>query len=145
MVQSPPTGLDEAAKVEELIDHDRKGWNVQLTDEIFNEDDQRAIKVVPISSSNQPGELVWRGMKNGVFSVSSAYYMVKEMEIETQSESSIRRGQSDLWKGIWNMRSPNVVKKNYVEGLQKSFTNERELNEEEGSRGAIMSHMHVGG
>jgi hypothetical protein len=109
-VQSPVKGLDETAKVEELIDHDRKGWNLQLIEEIFIEDDQRAIKGAPVSSSNQPDKLVWRGTKNGVFSVSSAYHMVKEMEIETQPESSNKRGQNELWKGIWNMRSPNVVK-----------------------------------
>jgi hypothetical protein len=77
---------------------------------MFIEDDQRAIKGVPVSSSNQPDKLVWRGTKNGVFLVSSAYHMVKEMEIETQPESSTKRGQNELWKGIWNMRSPNVVK-----------------------------------
>jgi ribonuclease HI len=110
MIQSPPTILVEEAKVEELIDHDRKGCNVELLDALFNEDDWMAIKGIPISSSSQPNKLVWRGTKNGVFSVSSAYHMMKEVEIENQPKSSIRRGQTDLWKGIWNMRSPNVVK-----------------------------------
>lgn len=67
MVQSPPMLLDSAAKVKELIDHDRKGWNVHLLDDIFNEEDHMAIKGIPISSSNQPDRLVWRGMKNGIF------------------------------------------------------------------------------
>jgi ribonuclease HI len=36
--------------------------------------------------------------------------MAKELENETQPESSFRRGQNELWKGIWNMHSPNVAK-----------------------------------
>jgi hypothetical protein len=94
MVQSPPSILDAAAKVEELIDHDRKGWNLSLLSETFNEEDRVAIQSVPISCTNQPDKLVWGGNKNGVFSVSSAYHMAKEQESANQPESSIRRGNN---------------------------------------------------
>jgi hypothetical protein len=36
--------------------------------------------------------------------------MAKEQESANQPESSIRRGNNMLWKGIWNMNSPNVLK-----------------------------------
>ena len=58
MVQSPPMVLDVVAKVEELIDQDRKGWNLTLIREIFNVEDRVAIQSVPISSINQPDKSV---------------------------------------------------------------------------------------
>jgi hypothetical protein len=37
------------------------------------------IQEVPISSTNQEDILNWKGTKNGVFSMKSAYYMQKEV------------------------------------------------------------------
>ena len=58
--------------------------------------------------------------------MSSAYHVVKEQENGNQPESSIRRGHNALWKGIWNMHSPNAVKN------LMWITDKGELNEEEG-------------
>jgi hypothetical protein len=42
-VQSPLSILDPLAKVDELIDHDKNGWNLSLLSEIFNEEGWVAI------------------------------------------------------------------------------------------------------
>jgi hypothetical protein len=96
--------------VEELIDQDGKGWNLTLLQEIFNVEERVAIQSVPLSCTNQPDKLVWRGTKNGGFLVSSAYHTVKVQESGFQPKSSNRRWHNALWKEIWNMHSPNVVK-----------------------------------
>lgn len=94
----------------ELIDHEGQGWKLTLLRKIFNLKDQMAIQSIPFSCLNQPDKLVWRGTQNGVFSVSSAYHMLKEQDSGQQPESSSRSGHNALWQGIWNMHAPNVVK-----------------------------------
>lgn len=96
MVTSPPKILPKAAKVEELIDQDRKEWNSTLIGAIFNEEDRVAITSISISFTTQSDTLVWRGTKNGVFSVRSAYHMLKEQESSNILGSSIRRGQNAI-------------------------------------------------
>jgi hypothetical protein len=110
MIQSPPIVLDVDAKVKELIDQEGQGWNLELLTEIFNQTDRLAIQSIPIICTKQPDELVWRGTKNGVFTVRSAYHMVKEQDGAHQPESSTSMGNNTLWSGIWSMQAPNTIK-----------------------------------
>lgn len=110
LVQSPPKFLGANAKVREIIDQNLHCWNIPLIEAIFNQTDCRAIKAIPISLTNQPNVQVWRGTQNGIFSVSSAYHFVKEMEELRQPECSLRSGDSTLWKEIWTLPITNAGK-----------------------------------
>lgn len=111
MVQSPSKVLGSEARVMESFDQEGRGWNnITLLREIFNMEDQAAIQSVPISCTGQPDQLVWHGTRKGVFSVSSAYHMLKEQENGTQPENSSGGGHNAIWKGIWKMKSTNGVK-----------------------------------
>ena len=78
MVQSPKKILDGSAMVKELFDQDVHGWNLRLLQQIFNTEEVQIIQYVPISFTKQPDTQVWRGTRNGLFTVSSVYHFVKE-------------------------------------------------------------------
>lgn len=65
----PPTSvLHSDATVRELIDADLKWWNVSLLERIFSKAEALLIQTIPLSSTNQPDMLIWKGTTtNGVF------------------------------------------------------------------------------
>jgi hypothetical protein len=107
---SPPRVLDPDAKVCELVDTNSKWWNFPLLESLFSSDEVEKIKEIPLSFTNQEDMLIWRGTKNGVFSVKSAYHMLKEMESRKIATGSSTRGSYDFWKQLWALLVPNVEK-----------------------------------
>jgi hypothetical protein len=107
---SLPTVLDPDVKVCDLVDTDSKWWNFPLLESLFSSDEVEKIKEIPLSSTNQEDVLIWRGNKNGVFSVKSEYHMLKEMESWKIATGSSTRGGSDFWKRLWALPVPNVEK-----------------------------------
>jgi hypothetical protein len=55
-------------------------------------------------------KLIWRGIVNGEFSVSSAYHLGVDVEESKGGQCSIPGKDKDIWKTIWSLRAPNVVK-----------------------------------
>jgi hypothetical protein len=84
--------LNLDAKVCDLVDTNSKWWNFPLLEFLFSSDEVEKIKEIPFSSTNQEDMLIWRGTKNGVFSVKSAYHMLKEVEGWKIATGSSTRG-----------------------------------------------------
>jgi hypothetical protein len=76
-VQSPLAILAPSAKVCELIERERKWWNISLLEQIFSPDEVKKILSIPLSSTNKEDILLWRGTMKGDFSVRSAYHLKK--------------------------------------------------------------------
>jgi hypothetical protein len=76
---TPPTLLDLEAMVSSLVDVHSKWWNIPLLDSLFTKKEVKKIRKIPLSSTNQKDTLIWKGTKNGVFSVMSAYHMQMEL------------------------------------------------------------------
>jgi hypothetical protein len=55
-------------------------------------------------------KLVWEAAKNGQFSVKSAYHVAMEMGRRYAGSSSSEGSSSDLWRRIWRISGPRVVK-----------------------------------
>jgi hypothetical protein len=110
MIQSPPMLLDSNALVCELIDRDTKWWNLPMLKNLFAEEEVNLFLSLPISVANQRDKQIWRGTKNGFFSVKSAYFIQKELERKEEAESLARRGISRVWQEIWKLRLPNTGK-----------------------------------
>jgi hypothetical protein len=79
-VISPPVLLHSDATVSELIDVDTKWWNNPLLACLFSKEEIDKIHTIPISCTNQEDTFIWRGTKNGTFSVRSAYHLQKELK-----------------------------------------------------------------
>lgn len=109
-VCSPPVGLDMNATVDALIDGNTMGWNVPLLESTFTAEEVQVIQSIPLSCTNQEDVQIWRGTKNGVYSVRSAYYIQQELLVSTAASSSRGYGGSDLWKTVWALPVPNVEK-----------------------------------
>jgi hypothetical protein len=109
-IQSPRRLLSEDARVVELIDQDTKWWNANLIREIFHAEEAQVIQQIPLSPQLPKEVLIWRCIKNGIFSVRSAYHMDKDLQNMRRGEGS-KQGDGDLvWKTLWKLNVPNVVK-----------------------------------
>ena len=78
--------------------------------EFFNEEEVKAIKTIPLSSTNQKDRMIWRGMTNGISSIKSAYHLAKEMQERTKAGCSREVANSEVWKLLWNLKVPNTEK-----------------------------------
>ncbi|XP_059436512.1 uncharacterized protein LOC132169499 [Corylus avellana] len=81
-----------------------------LLDTIFSKEEVRLIQAIPISCTNQEDTLIWRGTKNGVFSVKSAYHMQKEVLSLALAGSSSSGVGGTLWKQFWSLPAPSVAR-----------------------------------
>jgi hypothetical protein len=104
-IQSPQSLLSHDAKVEELINCNTFGWNQNLLKELFWPEEVKAILYIPLSNTNQPNWLIWRGTMNGEFSVRSAYHLWKEFTDQSSAKGSGRDEESKIWPVMWKLRS----------------------------------------
>jgi hypothetical protein len=72
------------------------------------------IQAVPISCTNQEDILIWRGTKNGVFSVKSAYYLQKEVESFSMAGNSSRGDVTKFGRGSGICRFQVRVEKKFL-------------------------------
>ena len=96
--------------VSELIDDETHWWKVCLLEKLFTKEEVQLILTLPISVSSQADMCIWRGTKNGTFSIKNAYYLQKEIESRGLVESSSMGAKSPVWKQIWGLKIPNVEK-----------------------------------
>ena len=68
------------------------------------------IQKIPLSCTNQENVLIWKGTKNGVFLVKSAYHMQKELATNTMAECSSSGEISKVRKRLWALPIPNIEK-----------------------------------
>jgi hypothetical protein len=78
-VQSTPKIISANATVDELIDVEMKVWKSCLIKEVFEENEAMAICQIPLSPGFPKDRMVWMGIKNGEFTVKSAYHLCKEI------------------------------------------------------------------
>ncbi|KAF5459887.1 hypothetical protein F2P56_019799 [Juglans regia] len=97
--------LDSDEYVFALIDLDHKYWNTPLIDSIFSSTEAEIVKKIPIRAYNCPDRVIWRCLKNGIFSVKNAYHLHKEMVERAKGQGSSFNSQKDTWLNI-----PNATK-----------------------------------
>jgi hypothetical protein len=109
-IQSPVQVLDPEARISELIDPNTFWWNIPLIKQIFMEEEVEKICSLAICPRTQQDRAIWSGNKNGNFSVRSAYHMAKDLCDREASSCSKVDELSPLWKKIWKVQGPRVVK-----------------------------------
>jgi len=109
-VQSPIRILDKEDTVAELIDPETKWWNISLIKSIFSEEEAKVITNIPLSPALSSDRLLWRGTKNGEFTVRSAYHLGREIQDQAGGQCSNTAKGEEVWKTIWGLEVPNTVK-----------------------------------
>lgn len=109
-IQTPVSLLDRDAQVCELIDDSTRWWNIGLVEQIFSVEDSTRICSLPLCPNLQGDRFVWSGNKNGLFKVRSAYHMAKNSKGQDLGGLSNDNVMSTLWKKIWSIKWPRVVK-----------------------------------
>ena len=88
-------------KVSRLIVEDRRGWNVQMINEMFKEDKGELIRAIPLSRIAVLDVLIWNDSISGQFSVKSAYVKARE---KLGRECNLRGDRELKWKKIWSAK-----------------------------------------
>jgi len=96
--------------VTSLINHTSKNWNGDLLKEVFTEEEAKFIANIPLSPLLPEDRLIWCGTASGNFTVRSAYHLGKEEQERRASQCSKGNTGQDVWKTLWAMELPNVVK-----------------------------------
>jgi hypothetical protein len=65
---------------------------------------------IPIGSIHNSDRQIWRATINGEFIARSVYHLHKELLATDQWESSHTSQHKIMWKTIWKMNVPRVVK-----------------------------------
>ena len=78
-VVSPPSILPPNAMVDILINAKDGTWNTVLLQQLFLPHEVNIILGTALNTNLQRDKLVWVPMKNGLFSVKSAYKIAMEM------------------------------------------------------------------
>lgn len=77
-VLSPLSDSWAREKVSCLIDEDLGCWNSILVRQLFCPKEADVVLGIPLSLRLPVDRIVWRGTKNGNFSVNSAYHSIRE-------------------------------------------------------------------
>jgi len=109
-IQTPCIILFVDATVSNLIDPDTKSWNTSLIYDIFMEEEAQLICNIPLSPLQSPDKMIWRCTKNDHFSVRSAYYMEKDIQVSQRGGCSNIDIGAEIWKVIWGLNVPNATK-----------------------------------
>lgn len=102
--------LHEDARVANLVDLESRWWNTQLVNDVFYEVDAQLVLSLPVSVENCEDQLAWKCTSLEKFTVESAYNLQQHLKIMSRGESSSVSTHGFLWKKIWSLSIPNIVK-----------------------------------
>jgi hypothetical protein len=108
-ILTPRRIMVEQARVDKLIDPTTKSWNLTLIIAIFQEEAQ-IISSISLSPLQPKDHLIWRGTKNGKFTMRSAYYLEVKKQGQSRGESLGTSSMEKIWKMLWSLAVPNSVK-----------------------------------
>jgi hypothetical protein len=111
MIHSSPIGLHPETTVSALIKEDTRWWDLTALNYMFSKEEVSIIQSIPVSMSNKEDRCIWRGTKNGQFTVRSAYHLQQELNIQYEASSSFKERCSEVWSKIWSLQLPGVEKK----------------------------------
>ena len=101
LTKPPGPGLQDDAKVEELIDPATRQWNKDILASLFSSFEVKRILMIPVPFSPLEDKFVWDCEKDGSYS--------KDLTSPGPSTNC----DSPLWKAIWNIPLSNKVR-NFV-------------------------------
>ncbi|WP_288831198.1 hypothetical protein, partial [uncultured Paraburkholderia sp.] len=67
-------------KVKKLLNPRGEGWNKELLNQLFSEEEKKAILNIPVSSLGLKDRLIWQATKDGQYTVASGYKWAKKKQ-----------------------------------------------------------------
>lgn len=89
------------AKVSSLMKVNGTGWDEELIDDIFEQEDRDNILNIPLPISGHKDKIIWSKEEKGVYSVKSCY---RALIGEVRLDPSLK------WPNIWKLSLPPKVK-----------------------------------
>ncbi|XP_041004011.1 uncharacterized protein LOC121249367 [Juglans microcarpa x Juglans regia] len=120
--------FDRDSKVTKLIDDERGCWRVEVIKDKLNVEEAEVVCNIPISLLGQRDKVIWGHTKNGVLNVKSTYHLEMERRCKGFGESSDSLGWRDMWKSIWSLNLPGVVKSFMWKALNNCIPTRENLN-----------------
>jgi hypothetical protein len=77
---------------------------------IFNLTQAEVICGLALSFLHQPDTLIWHRTNKGCFTVRSAYFLELSRRVREEGECSRPQEVSEVWKTIWSLQVPRVLK-----------------------------------
>ena len=114
-----------------------RSWRNEVIDHVFNAREAGTIKSIPLSSTNQPDQLIWHFTPSGHYSVKSGYRFLHENSKKFQSSTH----DTVFWKKVWGMEVPSKKKKLYMESQQRSIACQKESVPEEDYTGRSVRNL----
>lgn len=93
--------------ISDLIDQQRRIWNIQLIKEIFVPGDIPYITSIPLSHRSISDTLIWPYSKDGAYSVWSSHHWLRENNDRDITTTSVHRIK---WTRIWKLNIPPKMK-----------------------------------
>ena len=114
-VANPRRSQGEAEMVSNLIDSERRGWNVDKVRRTFLPHEAVSVLSIPISPRLPEDSVIWGWTNNGNFSVRSAYGVAlswlkecgRRPEFGSCSDNSKMKA---IWKVVWQLQCPSKIK-----------------------------------
>ncbi|KAK9991019.1 hypothetical protein SO802_026004 [Lithocarpus litseifolius] len=97
--------------VSDLIDVEKKSWDVDILNQVFLPFEVEIIEGIPLSNRLPVDKQIWSKTANGIFSVRSAYKIALEMQKANVGGSVLDGGSlRAFWKKLWKFQVPNKVR-----------------------------------
>jgi len=102
-------GAEVDISVADLIDFDQGCWKSQMVRELFLPMDADLILRLPLCRSWPMDKITWHFSPAGIFTVKSAYHLIRASRRRDQPSASMVSG-STFWKKLWSLSVPPRIK-----------------------------------
>ncbi|CAN1332707.1 Putative ribonuclease H protein At1g65750 [Linum perenne] len=104
-VTSIPDAEMADLRVNDLWIPGTKQWDIELLDELFNDQDAKAISEIPLCNTPGPDTPIWHFSKNGSLTVRSAYRIWAD-QISSIGDYHV----TGPWERLWKLQAPAKTK-----------------------------------
>ncbi|CAL1361249.1 unnamed protein product [Linum trigynum] len=99
-----PTGEITEDRVSNIIDYGSGGWDMEKIKALFSTSDQNLIAKIPLKTPLGHDSRVWKAEEDGIYSVKSAYYLIRRSQAQYQTRSLTKNQEdSEMWKVLWKL------------------------------------------
>ena len=98
-------------KVEEIIDKEKRVWDLTEIEDRISEEEKQAIEAMPICDNEGNDILIWPYNSDGVYTAKSEYQILKQDKLAGTNglASTSHTVDKHIWKAIWSLNVPSKI------------------------------------